>query len=79
MEEEKTKKLKLKKKLRMVTSILMVIIASFLFFLGMWYGVDTKYISGNTLDSIRFGLCSASLIASGTAVLIAVYVHSKKR
>lgn len=72
------RQLKIKKKLRVIRDIILILLACLFILFAFVYNADINHAIGDSLQNIRYGLFSCGLIISGTAIIITVYLGSKK-
>jgi hypothetical protein len=73
------KKVKLRKKILVLRDILMILLACLFIVVAFVIAIDPAHTIGDGLINVRYGLFAFGLIASGTAIIIAVYNGNKKQ
>lgn len=71
-------KSKLRTKMRMVRNILLALLGLFFILVAFALVIDVKGAIGEGMINIRYGLFSLGLIVSGTSILLALFLKSKK-
>ncbi len=72
------RQLKIKKKLRIIRDIILILLASLFILFAFVFSADPNNIMGDGMQNIRYGLFSFGLIISGTSIIIAVYLGTRK-
>jgi hypothetical protein len=71
-------KSKLKTKMRGIRNFLIALLGLFFMIVAFTIIVDVNNAIGDGLKNVRYGLFSMGLIISGTAIILALFLKSKK-
>lgn len=71
-------KSKVRSKMRFVRNFLLLLLALFFIAMAFTFILDTNGAIGDGMKNIRFGLFSAALVISGTAILLVMFLRSRK-
>jgi hypothetical protein len=71
-------KSKLKTKMRGIRNFLIALLGLFFMIVAFTIIIDVNNAIGDGMKNIRYGLFSLGLILSGTAIILALFLKSKK-
>jgi hypothetical protein len=71
-------KSKLKTKMRGVRNFLIALLGLFFMIVAFTIVIDVNNAIGDGMKNVRYGLFSLGLIISGTAIILALFLKSKK-